>query len=208
MEVWRRRASSNGDSTGGIFALRTWSNVWTRGSSTGETGRIDVGQRDRLHGSVSICLPVPAVKGLEELNECPDFDIGKHRSRDGLRWNGGCKGARRLTPTEERGALPHTPASLMLRFARFARPGNIRGGRWQKAWNWWASRWLSASRRWRCRPSQPRTGLANRLPGFWFDRTPLAHVNVQIPHWDFRVEFIRPNALEHITVVKHNSNVA
>jgi hypothetical protein len=26
------------------------------------------------------------------------------------------------------------------------------------------------------RSSQPRNGLANRFPGFWSDRTPLAHI--------------------------------
>lgn len=32
---------------------------------------------------------------------------------------------------------------------------------------WRASRWLSASRRWRCRPPQPRIGLANPITWRW-----------------------------------------
>ena len=50
---------------------------------------------------------------------------------------------------------------------------SFRLGRGQK---WRASLWLSASCRWSCWPSQPRTGLANRCPGIVRDRTPLARV--------------------------------
>jgi len=46
---------------------------------------------------------------------------------------------------------------------------------------WWASRWFSASRRWVCWPySQPRTGVANRLPGIVSDRIPLARMRFVI----------------------------
>lgn len=73
------------------------------------------------------------------------------------------------------GTLSRTLASFRLSEPRFA---SLLCLGWLYRANkleWWASRWLSASRRWRCRPSQPRIGLANRFPGFWSDRTPLAH---------------------------------
>jgi hypothetical protein len=85
------------------------------------------------------------------------------------------KGAQRCALGLYGGALPRTPASFTLSAPRFAGPGVIFGACCGDVLNWWASRWLSASCRWRCRPSQPRIGLANRLPGFWSDRTPLAH---------------------------------
>ena len=81
------------------------------------------------------------------------------------------RSAQRFALGQYGGALPRTPANFRLRETRFA-------GRVSPCFPWRdgrASRWLSASCHWRCRSSQPRIGLANRLPGFWSDRTPLAH---------------------------------
>jgi len=120
-------------------------------------------------------FPVPPVQGLEELNQGCDMGIFERigKSRGGL--SGRTKGARRCAPGLNVGALPRTPTSFTLSGPRFAGLEVIIGVCFGKELNWRASRWLSTSRRWRCRPSQPRIGLVNRLPGLWSDRTPLAH---------------------------------
>jgi len=117
-----------------------------------------------------MCLPVPTVNDLDELNQGSKFglaQVGKSKTN--------VFAYRRLAPGQSGGAPPRTPASFRLSRCRFAsrlfrlirgKGDNFKGR---------ASRWRSASRRWRCRSSQPRIGLANRFPGFWSDRTPLAH---------------------------------
>jgi hypothetical protein len=56
------------------------------------------------------------------------------------------KGALRFALGMYGGALPRTPASFTLSVARCAGPGVIFGTCCGMELNWWASRWLSASR--------------------------------------------------------------
>ena len=127
-----------------------------------------------LHGSVSMCLPVPTVEYSNELDQGSKVRIAQFQRH--RRPKTTLVDSRRFAPNQCGGALPRTPASFRLSWSRFARH-QFRFVTGKGAdWNGRASRWLSASRRWRCRPSQPRIGLANRFPGFWSDRTPLAHI--------------------------------
>lgn len=123
-----------------------------------------------LHGCGSMCLPVPTVENLDELNQ--RSKVGVTQVRKGYT---NVFALRRFAPGLYSGALPRTPASFRLSNPRFAgRQFRFLRGKGDNLYGW-ASRWFSPSRRWRCRPSQPRIGLANRFSGFWSDRTPLAH---------------------------------
>src|SRR3569833_1988571 len=122
------------------------------------------------HGRVAMCLPVPAIKHGEEIYEQFDLRIIEQRCYGRLLFARHIDIAQRFAMRRYGGVPPRTPANFRLRETRFA--GYIVekfrcDGR--------ASRWLSASCHWRCRPSQPRIGFANRQPGFWSDRTLLAH---------------------------------
>lgn len=109
------------------------------------------------------------------MNQGCDLGIVQGVRKDEFGFNGFSKGARRYAPGLNDGALPRTPDSFTLSAPRIAGLGIICGVCCRGELSWGASRWLSASRRWRCRPSQRRIGLSNRFPGFWSDRTPLAH---------------------------------
>jgi len=127
-----------------------------------------------LHGLLSMRLLIPSVKNLDVLNERGQFGIGHLEQSRPIRWR--TIRTRRFAPGQNDGAPPRAPPSFRLRRPRFAeRQFWFWRGKGED-WDGRASRWLSASRCWRCRPSQPRIGLGNRLPGFWSDRTPLAHV--------------------------------
>jgi hypothetical protein len=141
----------------------------------GKMSKKAAGRKGWLHGLIFMCLPLQTLKSLEEPNQGFDIGIfnGVGKDRVGLSRRG--KGAQRFALGLYGGALPRTPDSFTLRDARFAGWGIKLEVCCRMDRNWRASRWLSASRRWRCRPSQPRIGLSNRLPGFWSDRTPLAH---------------------------------
>jgi hypothetical protein len=128
---------------------------------------------DGLHGLISMRLPVPPVEDSEEIHQRFEFEILKACERSPLGIESVC--FRRFVPGMNGGALPRTPPSFTLRMPRFAGRQIGCAGRKGERGDWWASHWLSASCRWRCRPSQPRIGLGNRFPGFWSDRTPLAH---------------------------------
>jgi len=168
-ESWRRELQK------AKAKLRFRPDGWPLAAGAGKMGGAASGRRVRRHGSVSMRLPIPTIQNFEQFDEGLNMGLFEdmRKSRAGL-WSLG-KGAGRFAPGRCGGALPRTPASFTLNEPRFA--GREKNNRvcCRNGFNWWASRWLSASRRWRCRPSQPRTGLANRFPGFWSDRTPLAH---------------------------------
>lgn len=128
--------------------------------------------RRGLHGRAAMCLPIPAIQSRKEINQQRNLRIVKC-VHSGCMVFGRLVGvAQRFALRRDGGALPRAPANFRLREARFADHFLIAC----LSCDGWASRWLSASRRWSCRPSQPRIGFANRLPGFRSDRTPLAHM--------------------------------
>ena len=147
-----------------------WVHFWPRGRTpmvdTKKASEKSAGRWQRLHDLRSMRLLVPAVKSLEELNQGCDLGIVECTGREWVGLNIPSKGAQRFALGVIGGALPRTPASFRLSAPRFAGRWNNFGACCCLKVNWWASRWLSASRRWRCRPSQPRIGLANRFPGF------------------------------------------
>lgn len=139
-------------------------------------------------------LPVPPVENLEEFNQGGNLGVVNVRTRTGNE-------ARRFAPGS--GALPRTPPSFRLRrFWLNWKEASFRGTEGENK-SGRASRWLSASRWWRCRPPQPRIGLGNRWPGFWTDRTPLTHI---FAFHSSRVE-LQDSSAANILLINPNSPV-